>query len=491
MGNYEFRTEPFPHQRDVFDESRDLEWYGVLWEQGTGKTKLAIDTFAYRYQAREVDALLIVAPNGVHRNWIEDEIPVHMPIDLLHRTKMHFWQSSKSATKGHQRSLKSTLRWDRGPAILAMNYDAFITPKGKAAAWDFLKNRKAMYVIDEAHHIKTPGAKRTKSIVASGRYAKIRRALTGTPISKGPFDLYSLFRFLDEGFWAQRGMKSFYAFKHHYGIWDTRVVTQNGKRHEFEMLVAYKNIDELAAIVAEHSSRITKDVLDLPAQLFGKRPLEMSKEQARLYNSLRDEFRAETESGSVTATLPIVRLLRLQQILCGYYPEDDPDEDEEGQNLVEVPGPNPRLEALKDLVEEAADKTIIWARFRPDIDRIMEVVGDRGVRYDGAVSDDARAAAKRRFQNGDAQFFVANPAAASEGLTLHAAKTVIYYSNSFKFIHRQQSQDRAHRAGMDERPVYYIDLFVPGSVDEQIIANLRAKRDIAAVLTGDKLREWI
>lgn len=488
---YRFKTEPFPHQREVFDTSRDLESFAVLWEQGTGKTKLAIDTFAYLYQRGEVDAMLVVAPKGVHRNWVAEEIPAHMPDGPRGRARMHCWSSAKATTKTHRNSLRATIEWSRGPAVLAVNYEAFITDRGKRAVWDFLKKRRVFYVLDEAHHIKTPGAKTTKSVVASGKYARYRRVLTGTPVSQGPFDLYSPFRFLDEGFWARRGMRSFYAFKQHYGIWETMQVRQNGSLHNFERLVSYKNLDELSRVVDTHSSRVTKDVLDLPPQLFSKRPVEMSREQARVYEALARDFQAELDGATVTAALPIVRLLRLQQVLCGYFPEDDPDPDGDGRGLVEIPGPNPRVEALRDLLDECADKTIIWARFRPDVDRIMEVVGDRGVRYDGAMSDDGRAAALDAFRKGDAQFFVGNPAAAGEGLTLHVAKTVVYYSNSFKLIHRLQSQDRAHRAGMDDRPVLYVDLLCPGTIDTRIVSNLRAKRDIAAALTGDRLRDWL
>ena len=68
---------------------------------------------------------------------------------------------------------------------------------------------------------------------------------------------------------------------------------------------------------------------------------------------------------------------------------------------------------------------------------------------------------------------------------------MVYYSNSFKLIDRLQSEDRAHRAGMDDNPVNYIDLVVPGTIDEHIVKNLRDKVEIAASVTGDQLKEWI
>jgi SNF2 family DNA or RNA helicase len=68
---------------------------------------------------------------------------------------------------------------------------------------------------------------------------------------------------------------------------------------------------------------------------------------------------------------------------------------------------------------------------------------------------------------------------------------MIYYSNSFKLIDRLQSEDRAHRAGMDEHPLSIYDLVAADTVDERIVENLRGKRDIAQEIQGDEWKEWI
>jgi len=106
------------------------------------------------------------------------------------------------------------------------------------------------------------------------------------------------------------------------------------------------------------------------------------------------------------------------------------------------------------------------------------------------VDDDARARSKENFQKGDAEFFIANAAAGATGLTLHAARTVVYYSNSFKLVDRLQSEDRAHRIGQ-EHPVNYIDLVAPNTIDTHIVTALRNKFDIANQITGDQMKDWI
>jgi SNF2 family DNA or RNA helicase len=261
----------------------------------------------------------------------------------------------------------------------------------------------------------------------------------------------------------------------------------NGYDPGYDKLLHYKNTEQLNEILASVSSRVTKESagLNLPPKLYSKRYYDLSSEQMRLYNELRDEYLATMKDGSVVdGNLAIVRLLRLQQIICGYAQTDDEEP------IKMIGDKNPRMELLGEIVEGLYTPVIIWARFTKDIDQIMELLGDKAVRYDGKVSEDQAAVNKKRFQNGEAQFFVGNPQKGKEGLTLIQAQTVIYYSNSFKLIDRLQSEDRAHRIGQ-KNLVNYIDLVAPKTVDEHIVKSLRSKFDIAAQITGDELKDWL
>lgn len=481
--NYEYRTQPFAHQRELFERTALEANYGLFWEQGTGKTKAVIDTSAHLFELGQIDTLLVLAPNGVHRNWITDEVPVHMPKRLAPQIRMGFWESSKSSTLRHEQMARGLVQ-HKGFMLVAMNYDAMMTKKGVDFLSEVVRKRKVLLVFDESHYLKTPGAKRTKRAIALARHAKFRRILTGTPIANSPFDAYSQLKCLDETFWKAFGFGAFTDFKTHFGIF---VKGHNGQQgRDFEQCVGYKNLDQLRDFIAPVTSRVTKDeVLDLPPKLFQKRYFDMSPEQVRVYKEIKQDAIALLTSGeTVTAPLAITQLLRLQQVTCGYVPTD------EGGEFETFGGANPRLDLLCEVCDTLPHAAIIWARFRRDIDLIMEQLGDQAVRYDGNTSDSERAEAKARFQVGKAKFFVGNPAAGATGLTLTAARYVIYYSNSFKLTDRLQSEDRAHRIGQ-EHPVTYIDITAPGTVDDKIVMALRSKMDIASELTGDKLKEWV
>lgn len=483
MTEYQFKSEPFPHQAELFARTRELPDYAYFWEQGCGKTKPAIDTAAGLYEAGQIDALVVIAPNGVHRNWVTDELPLHMPDRVAKAMDVDYWQSSKAGNKAHVQRMK-TLFSHEGLSVVTVSYDGFMTKAGLEYFGKFFRHRRVMLVVDEGHYIKTPKAVRTKTLIKAGKFASYKRLLTGTPIAQGPFDIYSQINFLDDNFWRTKGISNFSAFKQYFGVWNTRRL---GNGRTFEQLVEYKNLDQLTAWIAEKGHRLTKETagLNLPPKLYSKRYFEMAPEQARAYQELRKTSMLELAGGTVTAQLAMTLLLRLQQVTCGYVTDET--------GVMHRLDDNPRLDVMNEIADGLSSPAIVWARFTEDINQVVDSLSSKGfsaVRYDGQTSDDERAEAKHRFQKGEVQFFVGNPAAGSTGLTLTKARTVVYYSNSFKLVDRLQSEDRPHRIGQ-HNAVNYIDLIAEGTVDEKLVASLRTKFDVASQLTGDGLREWI
>ena len=491
---YQHKTNPFEHQDRIFKETREMHSFGVLWEQGCGKTKPIIDSIAYLFMAGQIDAALTVAPGGVERNWITDELPAHMPDVVMKKTMTFVWQSKRAPTKWHAAAFDKLVKFE-GLAFFCISYDAFMTKKGKQAVWRFLRRRRVFMTLDESDDIRTPKAKRTRSVVASGAYPAYKRILTGTPADK-PFDIYAQLRFLDEGIWRRRGLSNFYAFKQHYAEWFTAkdCLALHGFDPGYDKLVRFKNVEELAGILASVSDRLLKDdVLDLPEKLYTKRWFDLTPKQQSYYDQLRDEFEIELKDGRIVdGNLALTRLLRLQQITSGYM-VTDADEPIEMCDKT-----NPRLDCSLAFLEKLNHPAIIWSRFTRDIDQIVDALGPRAVRYDGTLSDDECERSKQVFNAGDADWFVGNPAKGSRGITINVAKTTMYYTNSFKYRDRMQSEDRNHRIGQEGADhgdfgfgVLYDDVRAHGTVDMNIVENLRGKYDSASQLTGDVLKEWI
>ena len=194
------------------------------------------------------------------------------------------------------------------------------------------------------------------------------------------------------------------------------------------------------------------------------------------------------DKGMTTTVNALTQIMRLHQIACGHSKLDDG---------TEISIPSKRMDELLSVVEETSDKVIIWANYRHDIEAIklalakeygMNAVGT----YYGDTDDEERRRVVREFQDPDSElrFFVGNPRTGGYGLTLTAANTVVYYSNSFDLEVRLQSEDRAHRIGQT-KSVTYVDLMVPGTVDEKIVKALRSKIDIANEVLGEEIKDWL
>jgi len=519
--DYVYKTEPYAHQHEAFMISRDEPNFALLMEMGTGKSKVIIDTAAYQYARGNINCLLIVAPNGVHRNWTNKEIPIHLPDYVQHVSG--YWNSR--ARVAEKRALDQMFALpSHVMRIIAINVDAFQTDKGRKFARKVLNSFATLMCIDESSDIKTPGATRTMAIVNMGIHAKMRRIATGTPITQGPFDLYSQFGFLSKDI---IGFSTAASFRAHFGEYETidlRVPrqTKRGMQTSFENLVGYRNLDELTDAIRPYTYRKRKkDCLDLPDKIYmDPYPVKMTTEQRRLYEDAKtevvvylkkqevpdlfspdmsDDELLDAITGLGTKTKienGLTKLLRMRQIIGGFFT------DEAGTVHRVHKKENPRIAALMQLLSETESKVIIWSCFVPEIEEIRDAISEKYgrksvVMYYGDVSDDAREEAKERFQgertvdNPDgsksivpipeeeqARFFVANPAAGGRGLTLTAGSYVIYYSNSYSLDFRLQSEDRAHRIGQD-RSVIYVDLEAEDSLDSSVRNVLYSKESLA------------
>ena len=487
----EFKTEPFQHQRETLQRlsERPENFFAVLWEQGTGKTKFSIDRAAQLWREGKIDAVLVVAPKGVDLNWMKDQLPIHLPDDVNKQSEAHRYQAVKAKTKWHQKACENILKTER-LAWVFTSIDSFVTEAGKKYFKRFLKQRRVLYILDESPRIKTPKAKRTQTVVASGAYAEYPMILTGTLTGGSPFDAYSQMRFLDKEFWRREiGIRRFSEFKMRYGEWFTRAEAEEALGFDpgYDKLIRYKNLDELRGIIARHASRVRKaDVLDLPEKLFSKRRFEMTAAQRRHYEELRDEFETELADGTLLeAEMALVRLLRLQQITCGYVAVGP------GEPIQQIDTKNPRLEIMEELRDECiGSKNVVRARFQQDVEQVMHLLGGKAKRFDGTVSDTYAEQAEQEFKHGDLEWLVASCQKGTEGHDWYMSTNCIFYSSNFNLIDRLQMEDRHHRSGT-KTDVNYIDLIAEGTVDEKIANALVEKLEIASLIQGDQLREWL
>ena len=475
---YKFKTEPYGHQITALEKSWQKDEYGYFMEMGTGKSKVLVDNMAMLYDKGKINGAVIIAPKGVYRNWLSQEIPNHLPSHIDHKTVLWTALTSKTKDKEYQQLFKV----DIDLHILVMNVEAFSTKKGLEFAAKFMNCHKTLMAVDESTTIKTPSAKRTKSICNLGKYAKYRRILTGSPVTKSPLDLYTQCGFLDE---ELLGFGSFYSFRNRYAI----MVDRNFGGRRVQIPTGYQRLDELSEILKKFSDRVLKeDCLDLPPKTYIERQVELTDEQTKAYSTMKSAALATLKGKMATAPHVLTQMMRLHQITCGHLKNDDGSITEVKSN---------RIKALLEVLDEVEGKVIIWANYVYDIKQIVNAISDEYgddsiVQYYGAVEAEKRQDNIKKFQdpNSKARFFVGNPQTGGYGITLTAANNVIYYSNGYDLEKRLQSEDRAHRIGQ-KKAVTYVDLIAPKTVDEKIRKALRKKINIATQVMGEELRDWI
>ena len=268
------------------------------------------------------------------------------------------------------------------------------------------------------------------------------------------------------------------------------MVKRNFGGRQVQLVVSYRRLDELADILDKFSYRVLKeDCLDLPEKVFTKRLIELTPEQDKAYKQMKQMALAMLDNGEVMTTVNVMtQLMRLHQITCGHFKADD------GTTTALK---NNRMDALLQLLEETDGKVIIWANYREDIKNIVAALkkayGDAStVEYHGGVDSTLRQEHIAQFQqkNGPTRYFVGNAQTGGYGITLTAANTVIYYSNSYDLEKRLQSEDRAHRIGQTGS-VTYVDLIAENTVDDKIVKSLRNKINIANEIMGEDIKDWI
>ena len=445
------KTVPFQHQVAAFNMAITRPSFAALMEQGCGKTAVAIAAAGYRFQRGEVRRVLVVAPASVVPVW---------PVEFnLHADFPHDVRPLEGSTAKRAGLLQS---WQTDPThlqVAVINYEATWRMEEALIAW-----RPDMIICDESQRIKTPGARQSKAMARLGTIARYRMILTGTPVSQGPLDFYSQYRFLDRAIFGT----SYWAFRNRYAL-------MGG--YENRQVIGYQNLDDLVQKAHSVAFRCRKeDCLDLPEQVDQVMFCDLEREAQRIYDQLVKESVAElSEENIVMAPNVLSRLLRLSQMTGGYLRVD------EQTTLVSKAKMGLLEETLDDLLE-AGKKVVVFARFVPEIEAIVKMLEKKKVAHGliyGATPMDARGEMVESFQTDPAvKVFVAQVQTAGLGITLHAADTAIFYSLDYSFANYDQCRARIHRIGQKNKCTY-IHLVARMTVDEKVLAALAEKKSLA------------
>ena len=480
---YPYKTKPMKHQSRNANYLYGLKAMGVFNDMGTGKTKLAIDLACAMRMEGKINTVLVLCKYTLRKNW-EAEWQKHaaIPYSL-------FLPESPQGKRYAQ-----WMKQDHDFRVMVMGIESFSQGSAIELADRFLlSTTTALTVIDESQYISNPKAVRSERIVSLGRKSEYRIAMTGTPIDKGPMNLYMQFEFLDPDI---IGIGDYYAFRNRYAVMGGFRV--NGKPTQ---IVAYQHLDELINVVSPFVVQVRKsEVLDLIPKGYERRVLVMHPKQRELYRSMRKEKAYEWKGQQVTLKNVLELYLRLHQICGGHtvtkYKE--PKIDKKTGDEIEITkseyhqivtqDENPKIQEILSILGETDEQAVIWCVYNPEIDEVVDAIQkkfpDRVVgQLRGGSTETYRDEMVQAFQRGEVNYIVGNQKTGGTGYNMFASQLCIYYNNTFSMRDRMQSEDRLHRHGQTGA-VKYIDLIMEKSIDEVILDAIAEKMDVSEFIRG-------
>lgn len=423
----------------------------LLMEMGTGKTLTSIAVAGRGYLNGKIQKLLVVCPSSVMSVWRNE---------IQEFADYEFTATVLEGTMNKRKEKLKQLALGKGLRVAIINYEA---------AWRMLEELKGwkpdMIIADESQRIKNPNASQSKGMHKLGDIAKYKMILSGTPVQNSPLDVYSQYRFLDKTIFGT----SYYAFR-------TRYVRMGG--YQGYQIVGYINQDELIQKAHSIAYRVTKaEALDLPEQICTMRYCNLEPNARKVYDGIMKQNYMELESGEITTTNVLTRLLRMSQITGGFVNNDDGNTE-----FISTAKLNALEEIVDDVVIDNGKKLVVFARFIKEIDAIKQLLEKKNIKYSwiaGEVKMEDRGQMVKDFQeNEDVKVFVAQIQTAGLGITLTAADTSVFYSLDFNFANYSQALARLHRIGQKNN-VNHIHLIAKDTIDEKIMSALERKEDIA------------
>lgn len=512
---FTFVTEPFAHQREALVWAYNRPRAGLFLAPGLGKCKITVDL--HRLTGNR---MLILCPKVVLATW-KREFARHGNVD-----DVIVVAGSKKAKHEALAAAKA-----RMPAAVVITYESatLLAEKVLELSYDAI-------VLDESHRIKSVASARTKAALVLADKAKRRLLLSGTPSLGSPFGLYPQLRLLGRFFMPENWTE----FQKKFGIYDPAQLA-SGKLQQVQ---GYRNVSTVQKRVTSVCIRkYLEDCIDLPKRQIIDVPFELEDAQADFYDDLlvgaADSWGMKVELSLIQGKLnvgsgkeiehpyvwapeAVARLNKLEQVTSGFVNQTDANpglcngcpnldrciEDRirpytnkclvapKAAKTTALRLKNARLAAfsdiLDDILEDPANKVIVWTKYLPELDDIEKHVKDRGdveyVRVQGGMPLPAFEQAMETFNTDPNCRLYIGQVASGIGVTLNAANYMIYYSLPWSLEHYDQSMARNYRIGQD-RPVIVYRLLAEGTIDRDKAAALDQKVDIDALLTSAEERE--
>ena len=404
------KFKPFAHQKETSDFLSRRRKAFCFNEQGTGKTASVIWSADYLMKLGRIKRVLVICPLSIMKSaWQQD----------MFKFAMH---RSCSVAHGDAKQRKKIIA--AGSEFVVINFDGLAVVKDEIIAGGF-----DLIVVDEANAYKNPMTNRWKVLRDVAAAAKGLWMLTGTPAAQSPLDAYGLAKLVNPDNTPK-----------YYGQFRDQVMY---KVTQFKWVAKPGSQDTVHQVLQPAIRFERSQCLDLPPVTHVEREAPLTPQQAKYYSLLKDKMTMVADGESVTAVNAATNINKLLQISGGAVYTDTGE-------VIEFDVSN-RLNAVLEVIEESSHKVLVFVPFTHTIELLKATLDKHGISNDvinGKVSVNKRSDIVTRFQNNpDPYVLIIQPQAASHGLTLTAANTIIWYAPVTSVETYLQANARINRPG--------------------------------------------
>jgi len=404
------RLTPFAHQKETASFLTLHKRAFCFNEQGTGKTASVIWAADYLMKLGEVKRVLVLCPLSIMKSaWQAD----------MFKFAMH---RSCSVAYGPARTRQKII--DAGSEFVVINFDGLAVVKDEVIAGGF-----DLIVVDEANAYKNAQTNRWKVLrdVAAG--AKWLWMMTGTPAAQSPLDAFGLGKLINPD-----------GTPKYYGQYRDQVMY---KVSQFRW-VPKPGAQDVVHKILQPAIRFEKDqCLDLPEVTYVEREAPLTPQQVKYYRILKKQMTMTADGESVSAVNAATNINKLLQISGGAVYSDT-------REVIEFDVSN-RLQVILEVIEEASHKVLVFVPFTHTIELLEAFLKKNNITcgvINGQVSVNKRTELVKQFQEQpDPYVLIIQPQAASHGLTLTAANTVVWYAPVTSVETYLQANARINRPG--------------------------------------------
>lgn len=442
---------PFEHQKTTAEFLSINRKAFCFNEAGTGKTSSALWASDYLMNQGEIKRVLIVCPLSImYSAWQAD----------VFNTCMHRTVAVAHGTADKRRKI---INGDYEFVIINFDGVGIVREDIEKANFDLI-------IIDEANAYKTISTSRWKTLNKILTTSTRLWMMTGTPASQSPLDAFGLAKLVSPG----RVPKV-------TAGWRDKVMYQVSR---FKWLPKRNAKDEVFKALQPAIRYAKKDCLDLPDVMYQTRDIPLTSQVEKYYRLLKNDMLIHAAGEQITSVNAAANVNKLLQISGGAVYTDK-------KEVVEF-DISPRLNALLEVIEETTEKLIVFVPYRHTIEVVSKFLFEKGHTSEiinGSVSATERSEIISRFQNMvDPRILIIQPQAASHGVTLTAANTVVFWSPVLSVETYLQCIARMDRVGQKNKMTV---VHLQGSdIEKRMYSMLQGKVDLHSKLV-DLYREEI